>query len=111
TRVWATRDPQARAEPRPIQLNGSGRRGKIVGDVEIARTRVLGPDAKTDIFKAAVLDRKTDRSEDFFLAGEDGDVGVSESEAIEDVIAGSHHVEEPMVAIAVDHDLAIAGGL
>ena len=39
------------------------------------------------------------------------EIGVSESEAVEDVIAGSHHVEEPMVAVAIDHHLAIAGGL
>src|SRR5207247_1847049 len=44
---------------------------KIVRDVEIARTRILGPDAKTDVFEATVLDREADRAEDFFLAGED----------------------------------------
>src|SRR5207247_152874 len=45
---------------------------EIVRNVEIARARILGPDAKTDIFKAAILDRKPDGAEDLFLAGENG---------------------------------------
>ena len=35
---------------------------EVVGDVEVARAGVLGPDAEADVLEAAVLDRQADRA-------------------------------------------------
>src|SRR5262249_18370229 len=84
---------------------------EIVGDVESARARILCPHSKTDVLEATILHREADRAENFFLAGENSNVRVSKGEAVEDVIPRRHHVEEPMIAIAVDNHLPIAGSL
>ena len=84
---------------------------QIVGDVEIAGAGVLGPDACAHVFEAAILHRESDGAQHFFLAGEDRDVGVAKREAVEDVIARRHHVEQPRIAVAVEDDFAVAGRL
>jgi hypothetical protein len=49
---------------------------EIIGDVEIAGAGIFGPDAEADVFKAAVFSGEPDCAEDFFLAGENSDIGV-----------------------------------
>ena len=79
--------------------------------VKVARVGVLGPDAKTDLLEPAVPDRQADRSEHLLLAREDRDVRVPDRQSIEDVVAGGHHVEQPVVSRPVEDHLAVARGL
>lgn len=84
---------------------------EVVGDVEIGGAGVFGPDAETDVFEAAVFDGEVGGAGEFLFAGKDGDVGVAEGEAVEDVVGGADDVEQDVVAGAVEDDLAVAGGL
>ena len=83
----------------------------VVGDVEVARSGIFGPDTEPDILEAAVLDRQSDRPQYVLEAGEDGDVGVAKRKPVEDVVSGCADVEEAVVARAIEDDLTVAGGL
>ncbi len=109
--VGADRAPQgAGPADEEIALLGAAEED-VVGDVEVGRAGVLGPDAEADVLEAAVLDGEADGAELFLAAGEDADVGVADGDAVEDVIGGGHHVKHVVVAGAVEDDLAVAGGL
>src|SRR5262245_16181772 len=81
----------------------------VVGNIKVARPSVLRPDSKTDILKSAILDRESDGAENFLLPCKNGDIGVAQSEAIEDVVVRRHHIEQPMIAGPVEDNFAIAG--
>ena len=74
----------------------SGRRAQGTGCRRYRNrgSRSIGPDTRTHIFEPAILNREADCAEDFFLTGENRDIGVSEREALEEVMARGHHVEE-----------------
>ena len=82
----------------------------VVGNVEVARTRVLGPDSEPDVLEAAVPDREPGSPGDILESSEYGYVRVAEREAVEDVMGRGGDIEEPVVAGSVEHDIAIAGG-
>ena len=82
---------------------------EIVGDEEVAGIGVFGPHAGADVLEAAVADREGDRAHHFLLAGEEGNLGVAEGQAFEDVVVRGHDVEELVVARAVKDRLAVAG--
>ena len=46
-----------------------------------------------------------------FLAGLEDDLGVAEGEPLEDVVFGGHHVEELVVARAVEDGVSDVAGL
>ena len=80
----------------------------VVGDVEVARPRVVGEDADPDVLETGVLHREPLRPRDELLAGPDGELGVAERDALEVGVVGRHDVEEGEVAVAVEDDLAVA---
>ena len=81
---------------------------EIVGDEEVAGAGVFRPDADADVFEAAVADGKGDCAHHFFFSGEECNIGVAEGEAFKDVMLGCHHVEELVVACAVEDGFAVA---
>jgi hypothetical protein len=83
---------------------------KIVGDIEVARAGELGPHAEADVFETAVLHCQTHGPCQLLLAGQNGDVGISERQSFDDVMARPHHVQQRVVAVAVEHHFAVTGG-
>ena len=82
----------------------------VVGNIEVARSGVLGPDAEADVLEAAVPDGEADGAVHLLESREDGDVGVAEGKSVEDVMGGSRDVEQAVVARAVEDDFAVTGG-
>ena len=81
---------------------------EIVGDEEVARIGVLRPDAHADVFEAAVADCEGDRAHHFLFARKDRDLRIAERQAFEDVVLRGHHVEELVIARAVEDCLSVA---
>src|SRR4030095_2979582 len=74
---------------------------EIIGNVKLARAGIFGADAEANILKPAVLDGQPDRSQDLLLSGKDGNVGVAESDAFDDVPGRGHDIDQAGVAGAV----------
>jgi hypothetical protein len=83
---------------------------EIVGDIEVARSGVFGPNAKPDVFEAAILDGESGGSENLFFSCKYGDVSVAESEAVEDVVRRGHDLKQDVIACAVENNVTVAGG-
>ena len=81
---------------------------QIVGDEEVARIGVFGPDACADVFEAAIAHREADRAHHFLIAGKDSNFGVAERETFEDVVMRRHDVEQLVVARAVKDRFSVA---
>ncbi len=82
----------------------------VVGDIEVARSGVFGPDTEANVFEATILDGEANRTGYRFESGEEGDIGVAESESVEDVVGGGADVEQAVVARTIEDDLPVAGG-
>ena len=67
----------------------------------------LSVPTEADILEAAVLDGEAYRTDYFFLTGEDGDVGVAEGEAVNDVVGRGHDIEEAVVVVPIEDNFAI----
>ena len=64
-----------------------------------------------DLVERRVLDGETHGAGDALLAGLDGHVGVAERDSFEVRVIRAHDVEQHVVAVAVEDDFAVAGGL
>ena len=82
----------------------------VVGNVEVARTCELRRHTDADPLDAVVADGQSLRARDVLHAGPERDFGIANREAFEDVMVGGHDVEQPERAVAVEDDLAVAGG-
>jgi len=99
----------SRGRCRPIaarssQSGGSGRPGQE-RDCRRYRTpgsRVLRPDAESDIFEAAIADGEVGGAGELLFPGQHRHVGIAEGEAIEDMVGRSDDVEKDVVAGAVE---------
>ena len=79
-----------------------------VGDVEVARTRVVGEDAHADVLEPAALHRQSLGAGDELRARPDRDLRVPEGDPLEVVVVGGLDVEQVEVVAAVDDHLAVA---
>ena len=80
----------------------------VVGDVEIARSRVVRVHAHADVFESASLHGQSLRSDDELRSGPDGDFGVSNGQAFEVVVVRGLHIEEIERPVAVEDGFAVA---
>ena len=80
----------------------------VVGDVEILRAAYCGVTADAHVLDAAVPHREAFAARHVLQPGEESDVGVADRESLENVVVGGHDVEEPVAAVPVENDLAIA---
>ena len=80
----------------------------VVGDVEIARTGPVGPDAQIDVLESATLHRQAFRPGAELRARPDGDLGVAEGQAFEIVVVRRLDVEQIEIAAAIEDDIAVA---
>ena len=99
--------PELRVAPADQALRVVPAVEPVVGDVEVARPRVVREDADADVLETGVLDREPLRPRDELLAGPDGELGVAKRDALEIGVVGRHDVEEGEVAVAVEDDLAV----
>ena len=100
--------PERRVAPADHPLRVVPAVEPVVGDVEVARPRVVREDADPDVLETGVLDREPPGPRDGLLAGPDGELGVAERDALEVGVVGRHDVEQGEVAVAVEDDLAVA---
>ena len=103
--------PELRARPADHVIRIVAADERVVGDVEVARARVVGEDAGADILEPAALHGQPLRAGDELRARPDRDVGVPERQPFEVGVVRGLHVEQREVAVAVEDHLAVAGAL
>ena len=80
----------------------------IVGDVVILRFRPVFAHHAADIAGAAIDQGEAVGAGDVLDAQQEADIGVFDVDAVEIIVVGGQQVEEGVIAVAVEHHLAVA---
>ena len=97
----------ARPAHEQVSLLGAAKED-VVGDVEVAGSFVLAPDAESDVLESTVAHGQPDGAGDVLEASEDGNICVAERQAVEYVVGGGCDVKESVIASAVKHNGAVS---
>ena len=80
----------------------------VVGDIEVARARVVREDAGRDVLETGSLHREPLRADDELGARPNGNVGIAKRQSFEIGVIGRLRIEQREVPRAVENGLAVA---
>src|SRR5258708_31443796 len=83
----------------------------VVGDIEVARTRVVREDTKVDVLEPALFDSQAFRAGDKLRARPNRNVGISKSDAFEVIVICGLDIEQVEIAVTVKYHFSITGAL
>src|SRR5260370_39149908 len=81
----------------------------VVGDIEVARTRVVREDTKVDVLEPAPLDGQPFGAGDKLRARPDRDVSISKRHSFKIIVIPGLDIEEVEITVTVEYDFSMTG--